>query len=156
MESRRIELRWSEVRQELATLAANDAPGETGIRRMGELDTEYRTLEVRFRAALVAEDTERREAGADLETREGRARDDLVGAFEVHQIVASLDHGHRLTGQTAEVVNELRSQGQYQGLPMPLEALETRATVSGDLVDPKATRGIFDRLFPPAWRRAWA
>ena len=129
-------------------MVGKETPTEDETRQMGALDTEYRQNETRYRAALIAEDTERREAGAELETREGRQWADLLAGFEVRQIVAALDHGHQMTGQTAEVVAEMRAQGQYQGIPMPLEALEQRNTVSGDLVDPKATRPIFDRLFP--------
>ena len=148
LESTKIQRRQSEIRQQLAELVGKESPSEDETRSMTDLDAEYQRNEVRHRAALTAEDTERREAGADLETREGHQWADLVGAFEVRQIVAALDHGHQLSGQTGEVVQEMRSQGQYQGMPMPLEALEVRNTVSGDLVDPKATRGIFDRLFP--------
>lgn len=148
LESKKLELRRSEIRQELATLAAKPEPSEDEIRSMETLDKEYRTAETRYRAALVSEDEERREAGGELETRSDREWSDMLSGFEVRQIVAALDHGHQITGQTAEIVAEMRSQGQYQGIPMPLEALEQRNTVSGDLVDPKATRPIFDRLFP--------
>lgn len=143
-----IQRRQSEIRQQLAELAAKDAPSDDEVRNMDALDGEYRTNESRYRAALVSEDNERREADQELEGREGKQWDDLVAGFEVRQIVAALDHGHQLTGQTAEAVAEMRSQGQYQGLPLPLEALEVRNTVSGDLADPKTTRPIFDRLFP--------
>ena len=148
LESMKITRRQSEIRQELAALAGNDNPSEEETRSMETLDKEYRTNETRFRAALIAEDEERREAGKELETRSETEFADMIAAFEVRQVVAALDHGQQLTGQTAEVVQEMRSQGQYQGIPLPLEALEIRNTVSGDVVDPKTTRGIFDRLFP--------
>ena len=148
LESVRIARRQSEIRAALAQLVGKDAPTDDETRQMTDLDAEYTRNEIRFRGALIAEDQERREAGAELETREGRQWDDLVAAFEVRQIVAALDHGHQLTGQTGEVVAEMRAQGQYQGVPMPLEALEVRNTVSGGVVDPKRTMGIFDRLFP--------
>ncbi|MDM7255200.1 MAG: phage major capsid protein [Paracoccus sp. (in: a-proteobacteria)] len=148
LESTKIQRRQSEIRQSLAELVGKDKPTDDETRSMESLDAEYRQNEIRFRAALVAEDTERREAGADLETREGKQWADLVGAFEVRQIVAALDHGHQITGQTAEVVAEMRAQGQYQGIPVPLEALEQRSTVSTGIADPVRTLGIFDRLFP--------
>jgi HK97 family phage major capsid protein len=148
LESHKISRRQSEIRQTLAELAGKETPSEDETRSMDTLDKEYRVNETRFRAAIIAEDSERREAGAELETRAGSEWGDLVAAFEVRQIAAALDHGAQLTGQTAEVVAEMRSQGQYQGIPVPFDALETRSTVSADLVDPKATRGIFDRLFP--------
>lgn len=148
LESVKIARRQSEIRQSLSELVAKPTPSEDETRSMETLDAEYRSNETRYRAALIAEDTERREAGEELETREGSQWNDLVSAFEVRQIVAALDHGHQLTGQTAEVVQEMRSQGQYQGIPLPFEALEVRNTVSGGVMDPKDTRPIFDRLFP--------
>ena len=148
LKSMEITRRQSEIRQELATLAGNDNPTEDETRAMGELDKEYRNNETRYRAALIAEDEERREAGEELETRSETEWAEIMSGFEVRQIVAALDHGQQLTGQTLEIVQEMRSAGQYQGIPMPLEALETRDTVSSGVVDPKATRGIFDRLFP--------
>jgi HK97 family phage major capsid protein len=148
LKSMEITRRQSEIRQELATLAGNDNPTEDETRAMGELDKEYRTNETRYRAALIAEDEERREAGEELETRSESEWAHIMSGFEVRQVVAALDHGQQLTGQTLEVVQEMRSAGQYQGIPMPLEALETRDTVSGGVVEPKTTRGIFDRLFP--------
>ena len=148
LESTKIQRRQSEIRQQLAELVAKPEPGEDETRSMETLDAEYRRNETRYRAALTAEDEERREAGGELETRSEREYADLLAAFEVRQVVAALDHGGQLTGQTAEIVQEMRSAGQYQGVPVPLEALETRSTVSGDLVDPKQTRPIFDRLFP--------
>lgn len=150
LESKKLELRRSEIRQELATLAAKPQPTEDEVRSMETLDKEYRTTEVRFRAALVAEDEERREAGADLETREGREWDDLVAGFELRQAVFHLDEGRAFTGKTAEVIEEMRSAGGYRGVPVPLAAmLETRAgeTVAGGTPNPMQTMPIVDRLF---------
>lgn len=147
--SRRLELRRSEIRQSLAELAANDNLTDEQRSKMGELDGEYRTLEQRYRAALVAEDDERREAGADLETREAGEWEALAASFELRQAAMMLDTGHVPTGATAEVVQELRSRGGYQGVPIPLEALETRAgeTVAADVPAPRVTAPIIDRLF---------
>ena len=150
LESKKIELRRSEVRQNLATLAGKEAPTEDEVRQMGELDREYRTLETRYRAALVAEDGERREAGAELETRGGREWADLVAGFELRQVALALDEGRALSGKTAEVVTELRNAGGFRGVPVPWAALERRAgeTVSTGTPDPIQTRPIIDRLFP--------
>ncbi|MEL7690533.1 phage major capsid protein [Citromicrobium bathyomarinum] len=140
--------RQSEIRQELATLAGNDNPTEDETRSMAELDKEYRANETRYRAAIIAEDEERREAGKELETRSETEWADMMSSFEVRQVAAALDHGAQLSGQTAEIVQEMRSHGAYQGIPLPLEALEVRNTVSTGTVEPKQTQGIFDRLFP--------
>lgn len=150
LESKKLELRRSEIRQELATLAAKAEPTEDEVRSMESLDKEYRTAEVRYRAAIVAEDEERREAGADLETREGREWDDLVAGYEMRQAVFHLDEGRAFTGRTAEVIEEMRSAGGYRGVPVPLAAmLETRAgeTVAGGTPNPMQTMPIVDRLF---------
>ncbi len=66
---KKLELRRFEIRQQLAELANVEKPSEEEIRKMGDLDAEYRNAETRYRAALIAEDDERREAGAALETR---------------------------------------------------------------------------------------
>lgn len=150
LESVKISRRQLEIRQSLADLAAKPEPTEDETRSMDTLDREYRANETRYRAALVSEDTERREAGAELETREGRQWDEVVSGFEVRQVAAVLaSEGRALSGQTAEVVEELRTRGSFEGIPVPLEALETRAgeTVSGFVPEPKRVAPIIDRLF---------
>lgn len=146
----KISRRQSEIRQELSSLAANENATEDEQRAMEALDAEYRKNEGRYRAALIAEDTERREAGAELETREDRERADLEARFELRQVVLALDEGRALDGATAEVVSELRSAGGFRGVPVPLGALlETRAgeTVASGTPDPIRTMPIVDRLF---------
>lgn len=145
-----IQRRQSEIRQNLAELAAKTEPTDDEVRNMDTLDREYRSNETRYRAALVAEDEERREAGAELETRSDREWSDMMSGFELRQVAAALDHGHQLNGRTAEIVSELRSQGAYQGIPVPWDALEQRAgeTIASGTPDPIQTRPIIDRLFP--------
>ncbi|WP_022684593.1 phage major capsid protein [Sphingobium bisphenolivorans] len=150
LESTKITRRQSEIRQALAALVGKASPTEDETRSMETLDAEYRTNETRYRAALVAEDGERREAGAELETRSDREFAELVAGFEMRQVVLALDEGRALSGRTAEVVQELRSAGGYRGVPVPLMALEVRAgeTVASGTPDPIVTRPIIDRLFP--------
>src|SRR3546814_11199860 len=90
---------------------------------METLDAEYRQNEVRYRAALIAEDTERRDAGEELETRGDREYADLLRRFEVRQVALHYDEGRQLDGATAEIVQEMRSKGGYRGIPVPLAAL---------------------------------
>ncbi|MCB1343132.1 MAG: phage major capsid protein [Pseudooceanicola sp.] len=150
LDSMKITRRQSEIRQSLAELAGKETPTDDEVRQMDTLDKEYRTNETRFRAALTAEDTERREAGAELETRADRQFADLVAGFELRQVALHLDEGKALTGRTAEVVAELRNAGGYRGVPVPWLALERRAgeTVASGTPDPIQTRPIIDRLFP--------
>ncbi|MFA7587159.1 MAG: phage major capsid protein [Novosphingobium sp.] len=150
LESVKIQRRQSEIRSELSALVGKADTTEDEIRSIEALDGEYRSNEVRYRAALIAEDGERREAGAELETRSDREFADLVAGFEMWQVVLALDEGRALSGRTAEVVQELRSAGGYRGVPVPLMALEVRAgeTIASGTPDPLQTRPIIDRLFP--------
>lgn len=150
LESVKISRRQSEIRQALAGLVAKSDATADEIRNMESLDAEYRTNETRYRAALIAEDTERRDAGRDLETRGDREYADLVGNFEMRQVVLALDEGRALSGPTAEVVSEMRAKGGYRGYPIPLAALEMRVgeTVASGTPDPMRTMSIVDRLFP--------
>ena len=150
LESVKIARRQSEIRQKLAELAGKETPSADEIRSMDELDVEYRQNETRYRAALIAEDTERREAGADLETRSAQEWADLMAGFEMRQVALYLDEGRQLNGQTAEIVQELREQGGFRGIPVPWQALEVRAgeTVAAGTPNPIQTRPIIDRLFP--------
>jgi HK97 family phage major capsid protein len=148
LDSVKITRRQSEIRQALAGLVGKTDATADELRNMETLDTEYRGNETRFRAALIAEDTERRAAGAELETRAGKEWDDLIAGFEMRQVALSLDEGRALSGQTAEVVTELRNRGGYRGTPVPLLALERRNTVASGTPNPLSTRPIIDRLFP--------
>ena len=150
LESVKIAKRQSEIRQALAALVGKPTPTEDEVRSMGALDHEYQANETRYRGALIAEDTERREAGADLETRAGRQWSDLIAGFQMRQVIGALNEGRALDGKTAEVVAELRNAGGYRGVPVPLMALEARAgeTVSTGTPDPMQTRPVVDRLFP--------
>jgi HK97 family phage major capsid protein len=149
LESTKITRRQSEIRQQLATLAGNASPTEDETRSMETLDKEYRTNETRYRASLIAEDDERREAGAELETRSGKEWADMATRFEVRQVALALDEGRNLDGATAEMVQELRSKGGFQGIPVPLEALETRAgeTIASGVPNPRETMPIIERIF---------
>ncbi len=150
LESVKLQKRQSEIRQTLAELAAKESPNETEVRSMGDLDKEYQTNETRYRAALIAEDDERRDAKNDLETRSDREWSDMVAKFELRQVALNLDEGRALDGVTAEIVQEMRSTGGYRGVPVPFGALEQRAgeTVSTGTPDPMNTRPIIERLFP--------
>jgi HK97 family phage major capsid protein len=148
LDSVKIARRQSEIRQSLATLAGKAQPTEDETRSMETLDAEYRTNETRYRAALIAEDGERREAGAALETRADGEWDKLVQGFELRQVALHLDEGRAMDGRTLEVVTELRSRGGYRGTPVPWGALERRNTVAANVPNPLQTRPIIDRLFP--------
>lgn len=146
----KISRRQSEIRQALAGLVGKDKPTDDETRQIEAFDAEFRTNETRYRAALIAEDNERREAGSELETRTERQFAHLIGKFEMRQVALSLDEGASLSGATAEVVAELRNKGGFRGVPVPWMALERRdgETVAAGVAAPVQTRPIIDRLFP--------
>ena len=148
LHSVKIARRQSEIRQSLATLIGNEKPTDDEIRNIEAMDSEFRQNETRYRAALITEDTERREAGAELETRTGSQWDELVAGFEMRQVALSFQEGRALDGRTLEVVTELRSKGGYRGMPVPWAALERRNTVAAGTPNPLSTRPTIDRLFP--------
>lgn len=150
LKSVEISRRQSEIRQQLSTLVAKEAPTEDETRQLADLDNEYRSNETRYRAALIVEDQERREAGEELETRSDKEQAELMARFEMRQVALALDEGRALDGPTAEIVQEMRSQGGYRGIPVPWQALELRAgeTIASGVIDPIQTRPIIDRLFP--------
>ena len=148
LDSVKIARRQSEIRQALAGLVGKSDATADEIRSMETMDAEYRQNETRYRASLIAEDTERREAGADLETRSAREWQELLSGFELRQIALALDEGRAIDGRTAEIVTELRNSGGYRGIPVPWGALERRNTVAAGTPNPLATLPIIDRLFP--------
>ena len=150
LDSVKIARRQSEIRQQLSALVGKTEASADEVRSMDTLDGEYRTNETRYRAALIAEDTERRDAGADLETRTDRQWAELLSGFEMRQVALFLDEGRALDGRTGEIVTELRSKGGFRGIPVPWEALEIRVgeTIASGTPDPKITHPIIDRLFP--------
>jgi HK97 family phage major capsid protein len=149
LESVKISRRQSEIRQALAGLVGKEKPTEDETRSMDTMDAEYRTNETRYRAALIAEDQERREAKGELETRSDKDFAELIGKFELRQVALMLDEGKALDGPTAEVVQELRSQGGYRGVPVPWMALEKRSgeTIASGTPNPRQTMPIIDRIF---------
>lgn len=149
LESVKISRRQSEIRSALSAIVGKEKPSEDETRQMETLDIEYRSNETRYRAALIAEDTERRDAKGELETRSGNEWGELIGKFEMRQVALLLDEGRQLDGATAEVVQELRSKGGYRGIPVPWLALEKRVgeTVASGTPDPVRTMPIIDRLF---------
>ena len=88
--------------------------------------------------------------GGELETRSAREWAEMMAGFELRQVALALDEGRQLSGQTAEIVQELREQGGFRGVPVPWQALEVRAgeTVADGTPTPTQTRPIIDRLFP--------
>jgi HK97 family phage major capsid protein len=149
LKSTEIQRRQSEIRQSLAELAGQETLTDETRSKIDTLDNEFQDNERRYRAALVAESEEREKAKGELEARGGNEWAELVRGYELRQAALFLDEGRTPTGQTAEVMQEMRNAGGYRGCPVPLEALEVRNTVSGGTPNPMDTMPIVDRLFAP-------
>ncbi|WP_299686385.1 phage major capsid protein [uncultured Tateyamaria sp.] len=141
--------RQSEIRSQLSELVGKETTDDE-TRQIDTLDAEYRANETKYRGALIVEASERDAASAELENRSADEWQGLIDNFELRQVVANLDTGAAISGQTAEVVTEMRAQGSFQGQPIPWGALERRAgeTTSATTPDPTRTMPLVDRLFP--------
>jgi len=148
LDSMKLTRRQSEIRQHIAELAGAESLTDETRSKLDAFDKEYQDNERKFRAALILENEEREKAKGDLETRSDREFSEMMQGFELRQVALALDEGASLTGQTAEIVQELRSQGGFRGVPVPWQALEQRNTVASGTPDPVQTRPIIDRLFP--------
>lgn len=150
LDSVKISRRQSEIRQALAELVKAENLTDETRAKIDDLDREYQDGERRYRAALISEDTERRDAKGELETRGGREWGELCAGFDLAQVALHLDEGRALSGRTAEVVAELRGRGGFRGVPCPWEALETRSgeTIAAGVPSPRDVKPMIDRLFP--------
>ncbi len=145
----KIQKRQSEIRQSLAGLVGKTDLSADETRSIETLDAEYQGNEAKYRGALIVEDSERREAKGELETRSDKDFASLIDKFELRQVALHLDEGAKIDGATAEVIEELRSQGGYRGVPIPYAALEIRSgeTVASGTPAPRTTAPIIDRIF---------
>ena len=147
----RLELRQSEIRQRLNELAAIDEPSDDERSELERLGTEYRDLEPRLRAAIIAEQNDPDvsddpgPAGAEFRNLADRAR----GEFGLARIIAALaGAGGALDGATAELM-QARGVSDRQA-PIDLFASEHRAAAT--VVAPGnvgvETRPIVQPVFP--------
>src|SRR3546814_13525905 len=109
LESVKIKRRQSEIRSALSELVGKDKPTEDETRSMETLDAEYRQNEVRYRAALIAEDNERRAAGEELDTPGAREHADLLRRVDVRQVAPHFDDGRPPQGEPAASVPAVRN-----------------------------------------------
>ena len=110
LESVKIQRRQSEIRSQLSELVGKETTDDE-TRQIDTLDAEYRANETKYRGALIVEASERDAASAELENRSADEWQGLIDAFELRQVVANLDEGAAISGQTAEVITELRGAG---------------------------------------------
>ena len=107
--AQKLQLRASEIRARLSEIATMPDDGMTDEIRTetDKLTGEYRDVELRNRAAIVAEDAEREEAetrgGADGPDAETRAMMDLQGRASFGRFLSGFAAGEQLTGAEREL-----------------------------------------------------
>lgn len=153
LQSQRIELRRSEVRERLATLSTLEDQTEDTRGEIDTLTAEFGDLEKRFRAAIISEGeaeatrAERFEA-EDSEYREVRSRASLAS------YLAAAAEGVGVVGAEAELNAALEVRSSGGGVAIPWAMLEpqreTRAFTETSANDgPEMQRPILQRLFGP-------
>ena len=155
--SQTLMLQMSEKRGELAAVteklnqatAAGTEPSQEDVGKADGLTREIRTLEVQYRAAVLTEEQEDREANAgagDPETRELQA---LTGRARIGRYVAAALEMRGIDGAEAELNQALNITGGNR-FPLALLAsspdLEHRTTTDTD-AGPTRPRRWLDRLF---------
>ena len=117
LRSQTLQLGQSEIRGRLAELQSGDEITDEQRGEMGELTGEYQNNETELRAAMISEEGDRQaNAPEDGQAVEWRRH---IENFEIRQAIGALsERTARLTGPTAEVVEELRGQdgAKYQGI----------------------------------------
>ena len=96
-EAQRLTIRASEVRQRLNELAGVDELTDDQRGEVDTLTTEYRDVETRLRAAVVAEGTP-----APVEDAEHREREELRGRASVGRYLGAALRGRQVDGAEAE------------------------------------------------------
>ena len=118
--SQKIALKLSEIRQKLNELSDKDAPTDAEQEEMRTLSAEYPALEVRHRAAIIADAAEADEAGdADPGDSEDRERAELRSRATVAGYMLAAVDGRPVQGAEAEL-------SQAAGCPgsIPMELFE--------------------------------
>ncbi|MYC99172.1 MAG: hypothetical protein F4X13_07875 [Gammaproteobacteria bacterium] len=122
LESQRLAIRSSEIREKLNELSGEETLTEEQRSEVDTLTTEYRDVEAKRRAAIVAEDAEEREAAkADGQVidAEMRERLELRKKASVTAYVAAALRGRRVDGAEHEL-----SAAAGVGGDIPLELWE--------------------------------
>ena len=154
----KIKVRLSEVRERLNEIAGLDDALTDEIRGESEtLHTEYRDLEVRFRAATIAEAEAEAAALGEFGNGDGQSAEvrGILREVSLDDYLKAAAAGVGLTGAPVELAAALDAPavGSSGGVAIPWEVLavsesESRAlTDTGDLAGGIVQRPILQRLF---------
>ena len=151
----KIEVRLSKVRERLnviAGLEGDDFNDDIRAESAG-LEGEFWDLEVRLRAAILAESAEADTAAALFDDESGSAEfRQLFGRVSLGDYLAPAAAGSGIVGAAAELNAALQvpTAGPSGGVAVPWEVLEVRAFTTTAANDgPESQRPILQRLFGP-------
>ena len=128
--SQKLEIRASEIREKLNELSGAESLTDEQRSEVETLTTEYRDVETRRRAAIVAEDAEAAKATDKVPDAEERERLELRGKARVGDFVRAVLTGKAVDGASAEYAEAAGVPGM---VPLDLfgEAPEERAVTPG-------------------------
>ena len=123
--SQKLELRASEIREKLNLLSGTETLSDEQRTEVDTLSLEYRDVETKRRAAIVAEDREAESAkeggeGGEIEDAETRERRELRGKSRVSDFVTAALTGRSVGGASAEFADSVGCPGL-----MPLDLLDS-------------------------------
>ena len=122
--SQKLELRASEIREKLNELSGVETLTDEQRTEADTLTGEYRDVETRRRAAIIAEDAETRAAtgadGGEVVDAETRERRELRGKASVGAFVKAVLTGRGVKGASAEYADAVGCAGY-----LPLDLLDT-------------------------------
>lgn len=146
-ESQKLELRASEIREKLNELSGVETLTDEQRGEVDTLSTEYRDVETKRRAAIIAEDAEERKASATdppVMDAEERERLELREKVSVVDYIDAAGKGRDPGGAAAELNAALDMRSDR----FPLELLSPREERRTTDTDGKVTQGSWvDRLF---------
>ena len=124
--AQKLQIKLSETRQRLNALSVLESPSADETREMEALSGEYQSLEVRHRAAIIAEDAdiERAKGAHEDMNAEQRERVELRSKAYLGAFLKAALAGKQVTGAEAE----LQAACGIDGIPLELwDVPETRA-----------------------------
>ena len=140
LNSQRLSIRSSELRQRLNELSALDSLTDEQRAELETATAEFRDTEIQYRAALLSEGTEERTALEDDVPPEMRERLELRSQATLTNYVLAALQGREVTGPEAE----LRAAAGTSGIPLELFDVEERA----DAATPSPSTGTGVNLDP--------
>ena len=165
LESQKLSLRASEVRSELNALVAKEELTDDERLTLGSKSKELEDVEVRWRAAVTVENSEKETlsnvaAGRQPEDSQQRELMELRNRVSLGGYVAAAAKGHKLDGEYVELNQALSAQTDDVHIPFALlvDEVEMRAagTTTTSQISDKPNQSILQRLFAPQGSAAMA